>query len=347
MTVQTLHIFITGATGYIGGTILTCLLKHPKSDSFKITAIVRNPEKAKQLKSLGVKVEIGSHSDPEKVEALAAEADVVFEAADVDDLGGTQAVLKGLKKRHEKTGQVPVLIHTSGTAVLCDNASGLHDSSTVYSDASVEQIESLAPSQPHREVDLAVVGADQQGYLRSYIVLPALIWGLATGPLVDIGVQNPHSQQIPLTIRSGLKRGKAVIVGEGKNFWPNVNIEELGDLYMIIFNKALNDAQRLPHGREGFYFGASDEHRFADIYKTVAKALYEAGKVSSPDPAPLEKDEVEKYFGTELMATTVMGGNSRCRADRSLSIGWTPKKGTKEMLASIKPEVETILKESQ
>jgi hypothetical protein len=64
------------------------------------------------------------------------------------------------------------------------------------------------------------------GYIKSYIVLPSTIYGLATGKLVDMGVQNRHSVQIPFLINASLARGQAGIVGEGKNVWPNVNIDE-------------------------------------------------------------------------------------------------------------------------
>ena len=49
---------------------------------------------------------------------------------------------------------------------------------------------------------------------------------MATGALVDIGIQNPHSAQVPGLIKIALSRGRAAMVGAGKNVWPNVDIEE-------------------------------------------------------------------------------------------------------------------------
>jgi hypothetical protein len=60
----------------------------------------------------------------------------------------------------------------------------------------------------------------------TYIILPSTIYGIATGKLVDLGVQHSHSQQLPGLIKAALARGQAGMVGEGKNIWPNVNIEE-------------------------------------------------------------------------------------------------------------------------
>ena len=47
--------------------------------------------------------------------------------------------------------------------VLADNAAGMHPASTIYSDMDPEQIGSLSPAQPHREVDLAILDADAKG----------------------------------------------------------------------------------------------------------------------------------------------------------------------------------------
>jgi len=56
------------------------LLTHPDAASFKITALVRSPEKAEKLRSLGVEPLIGSFTDKDLkflVDAAAA-SDVVM-----------------------------------------------------------------------------------------------------------------------------------------------------------------------------------------------------------------------------------------------------------------------------
>lgn len=47
--------------------------------------------------------------------------------------------------------------------VFSDNAAGMHPTSTIYSDADVEQMASLSPNQLHRSIDLAVLDADSKG----------------------------------------------------------------------------------------------------------------------------------------------------------------------------------------
>lgn len=67
-------------SGYIGGAVLQRLLAHPKGDTFEITALVRNADKAKLLNSLGVNTVIASLSDFDKVAEVSANSDVVINA---------------------------------------------------------------------------------------------------------------------------------------------------------------------------------------------------------------------------------------------------------------------------
>ncbi|KAJ7020344.1 NAD(P)-binding protein [Mycena alexandri] len=328
---------LTGATGYIGGAILTRFLAHPKAHAFQFTVLVRDPKKAEKFEDLGVKAVVGSHSDAHLVEKLASEADVVIAAADCDDLGAAKATLAGLRKRHA-SGVVPIFINTSGTGVISDQAKGAFASDLVYDDSDVKQIQSIAPTQMHRDVDLAITEADEEGYVKTYIVLPSTIYGLAKGQLVDAGLQNPHSQQIPALISAALDRGRAGMVGEGKNLWPNVEIHELADLYTILYDNIVENPD-LGHGWNGFYFGANGEHSLLDVGKAIGEALVATGKSDNPEPTTFSQEELDKYFGGSYL-----GSNSRCRATRSLSIGWKPTKTTSDMLASIRPEVEALIK---
>lgn len=51
------------------------------------------------------------------------------------------------------------------TGVLIDDAGGMYPTDEVYSDLDIDKLETLAPTQPHRDVDLALVNADTEGLL--------------------------------------------------------------------------------------------------------------------------------------------------------------------------------------
>lgn len=172
---------------------------------------------------------------------------------DADDLEAVKVMLRGSKRRFQETGHPPIFIHTvccvvfgrigvyphsnnhqSGTGVLTDDAAGLRASDTVWDDANPEQLDRLPPTAPHRDVDLELIHADDEGYVRVYIVAPATIYGLASGKFVDAGIANKHSIQLPSLIHASLDRGRAGMVGAGVNIWPNVHIDDGG--FLVSFN---------------------------------------------------------------------------------------------------------------
>ncbi|KAL4247620.1 NAD(P)-dependent Metabolic Enzyme [Abortiporus biennis] len=343
------RILLIGATGYIGGSVLSRLLEHPSAETFEITILVRSPEKAQLFKdNFDVDVVIGSNEDLGLVEELAENSHVVFSCADADNLPAVKAILKGLRTRHATVGDLSTLIHTSGTGVLTSDDRGEFASSIVYHDDDPKQIESLAPTQPHRNVDLAIVEADKHGYVKTYIILPSTIYGIASNPLVKAGIQNPISQQIPKLIRVALERdGEAGMVGKGLSIWPSVHIDDISQLYITLFDYIVNNPETTPHGREGFYFGENGEHEWYEISKEIASVLFKLGKTKTQtEPTTFTKEELVKYFGSEAAGYSY-GTNARCRANRSRSIGWKPKYTKEDMLASIEPETRNILDTSE
>ncbi|KAJ3286473.1 hypothetical protein HK104_009031, partial [Borealophlyctis nickersoniae] len=128
-----IKLFITGATGYIGGSILTLLLNSAPG-KYDITALVRDDSRAQPLSSLGVTPLVGSLDDAALLEKASAQADVILNIADADHVGAAKAILSGMEQRAAAGQPAPILIHTSGTGVLLDNAGGAHPSPTVVSD---------------------------------------------------------------------------------------------------------------------------------------------------------------------------------------------------------------------
>ena len=70
----------------------------------------------------------------------------------------------------------------------------------------------------------------------------------------------------------------------------------VSDLYIVLFDKIRTDPEGTPHGREGYYFGASGEHLMYDVCKAVAEVLVERGKGKSPEPTTFSQGDLDKYF---------------------------------------------------
>jgi uncharacterized protein YbjT (DUF2867 family) len=76
-------IFLTGATGYIGGAVLTRLLADPLERTFDTTILVRSTEKASMFnrtfgKKHNLTAVVGSYSDLNLLRTLSADSDIVF-----------------------------------------------------------------------------------------------------------------------------------------------------------------------------------------------------------------------------------------------------------------------------
>ncbi|KZT23301.1 hypothetical protein NEOLEDRAFT_1069710, partial [Neolentinus lepideus HHB14362 ss-1] len=237
---------------------------------------------------------------------------------DCDDLLATRAILKGLKKSHVETGTTHVLIHTVSDilhlarSVLVDNAEGKYATEDYYSDLDIAKIETLGPQQPHRWVDTAIVEMRHSGYVRTHIILPSSIFGLLSGPLFNRSISNPHSMHLPTMIRVSWDRRESGIVGPGKNIWPLVHIDEIVDLYIVLFDKARRDPST-PHGWQGFYFGENGHFTQYEVAKVIGEVLVDKGHMGSSEPTPFSAEELDKYFA----------GVRSSVCDVETRVGWT------------------------
>ncbi|KAF7979145.1 hypothetical protein HWV62_43387 [Athelia sp. TMB] len=329
-TPNKIQILLTGATGYLGGSVLDRLLKHPSAASFIITALVRSQEKAQKLESLGVKAAVGSLVDTTLVQDLAASSDMIFSIATVESETATGIMLAGAKKRYQKTGTRTVVIHTAGASIVSDDDSGMTASEVVVSDTDADTIEAFPLTTPHRKTNAALVAADKEGYVRVHIICPGNVWGTATGAIVDAGVQSPQSKVIPLLLDIGTRRGAAGMIGLGKNIWVHVSLEDLLELYMKLFDAAWAD-DITPHGRFGFYFAGNGALSMYDFSKAIGEALVAAGKITSPEPTSLSEQEISAMPFMKLF-----GKNHCVKCDHARAVGWKPVQDVHAMLASIK-----------
>ncbi|EJD55409.1 NAD(P)-binding protein [Auricularia subglabra TFB-10046 SS5] len=319
MSSTTRKVFFLGATGYIGGAAFVRI--HELFPDFEYTAIVRNPRDNDKIKAAGfTRVVQGSHSDLELIEKEVANSDITIACADADDMPVVQATLRGLKAYFERTGKRAVYLHTSGTGVVTDKAEGEltpEARKKSYNDNIEADIASIPEDKPHRDVDLQIFRAGDEGYVNAYIIAPSTIYGTGRGPVRKI------SQQIPNIVRFTVKRGKGFVIGAGTNIWPGVHISDLEELYALVLKKALSEdavAKKEPAFAR-FYFGTACEFEYGEVERRVAQILHKKGRIAQDGVEQLSLQEAIKF---EPMLSSV-ARNSRTKADRGLALGWKPK----------------------
>ncbi|KZS98417.1 NAD(P)-binding protein [Sistotremastrum niveocremeum HHB9708] len=326
-------VFITGATGFIGGSVLAELINNHKEE-YSITALVRSEAKAKAVATFGATPLVGSHEDPGVLENAAKTHDIIIHTADsADHLVSAKAIIAGLSARSESLPRA-IYIHTSGTGVISDEARGLNASPFIHNDLHPKSIDGLDEKQPHRDVDIFVRDAAKTlgNKATVAIIIPPLIYGIGTGPGKKV------TDQIPALIRFAIKNKFAPIVGQGQNIWNNVHVKDLarGYVYLLQYLKAAEESWT------GYWFAETGEHQWEDVYKELGKVLFQKGLVESPIPKnPGINGEDGKVLRGGDDAYDCWGGNSRCRAERLRQLGWS-KVESLNVLTSLPDEVDAV-----
>ena len=81
--------FLTGATGYIGGSIASALIK----GGHLVRGLVRSPVNAARLAELGISPVLGDLDDSDLLIAEAGASDGVINAANADHSGAVEAMI--------------------------------------------------------------------------------------------------------------------------------------------------------------------------------------------------------------------------------------------------------------
>jgi nucleoside-diphosphate-sugar epimerase len=352
MSSKQINIFLTGATGYIGGSVLTGLLQHPNASNFKITALIRGDEnRVKKLASHGVTPLVGSSNSTDIIEKAASESHVVIHTGDSsDDVPSATAIISGLNKRTQTTGKPVIYIHTSGTGVIAENVRGKKGSNIEYNDLDSDQINGLPEKNIHRNVDLLVINAVQANpQLKAIIILPPLIYGIGTG------LFNRTSIQLPSLVRSALKRGKAEMIGPGEATWDNVHIADLVDGYIILLDQLLaaygpnanpdaKPSQYLTTGREGYYFAEGGRNSWRQVSEKLGEVLLKKNIAKSSKVTSFPEDEVENALGGPF-GWLIVGSHSNSKAERIRKLGWKPHQPS--LLDSIEEQVDALVNEAK
>lgn len=296
-----MKVFITGATGFIGGSIADALVKN----NFDVSGLARNKEKAEFLESRGIVPVLGELDDSEILAKVAADSDIIISAANSDHRGSVETFLKAL------VGTGKTFIHTSGSSIVADKAAGEPADKVFDEETPFEPV----PEKVARvDLDKIIRSAATDG-IRSIIICPTMIYGRGTG-------FHTSSSQIPMLIGQAKKDGVGRYVGQGLNRWSNVHISDLADLYLLAIERALPG---------DFFFAENGE---AEI-KTIAE---EIGRLLDLDP-PAQSwtlEEAEKEWGKG--AALSLSSNSRVRAVKARrELGWQPK--IDNVLSSVAEEI--------
>jgi nucleoside-diphosphate-sugar epimerase len=282
-----MHIFLTGATGYVGSAVLQSLVR----GGHDVSALIRNPREATRASFFGTRPVVGNLSEPQTYAAVAETCDAIVHTALEASTRGPQVdrqavdALLGAASRRAARGQQAAVVYTSGVWVL-GNTSG-----QAAEDALVRPTPLVEWRPAHERL---VLDAGREPLLRTVVVRPGIVYGGSRGIVADL----------LKTAANGLVR----VVGDGRNHWACVHDRDLADLYLRV---AVNpDASGIYHATD-----EADE-RVADIVESVARHAK-----MKPDIRHVPIGEARAKMGPLADALAL---NQIVRGPRARALGWAP-----------------------
>jgi len=282
-----MRIFLTGATGYVGSSILEASLRA----GHHLTALVRDPEKAEHVTLRGGRAIVGELGKPAAYVAAAEESDVIVHAASdrskqsVDvDRRAIETLLGAAGKRID-AGRAATFIYTSGVWVLGDT------NGPATEEAPIKPTPLVAWRPAHEAL---VQSLSRSGQIRTAIVRPGIVYGGARGIISDL--------------LKNAKNGLLRVVGDGRNHWPCVYDRDLADLYVRI----------AAHPEASGIFHANDEadERVSDIVEAIARHF-----MVQPDIRHVPIEEARNKMGQYADALAL---DQVVRSPRARALGWHP-----------------------
>jgi nucleoside-diphosphate-sugar epimerase len=285
-----MKVFVTGATGYIGGSIAERLI----ALGHHVTGLVRSADKIPQLKDRGIEPVLGSLDDSEILAQAAGGADAVIHAASADHPGSVVTLVSAL----ERSGKT--LICTTGSGIAADSADGEYAGSVAFTEDTY--FEPVAFRRPRVAMNHFVRQAAIDKGIRSIVICPSMIYGTGRG-------LQPDSDQLPKLMALSKQLGAGVYFGKGLNRYSNVHIDDLVDLYLLALEKA-------PGG--SFFFAENGDASFKEIAEMISSSLGLGGKTISLSV----EDLVRQYGDAGRYGIT---SNSLVNGVNARRLGWSPK----------------------
>ncbi|KAF5008102.1 hypothetical protein FDECE_5586 [Fusarium decemcellulare] len=344
-TTNSPKILLSGATGYVGGTILDHIVKSREQSLQNLTVdlLVRNQKDSKKLLAV-----YGDRVNPIQWEGLtdtqfitdtAASYDIVLNTGFGFVPDGAEAFVRGLARRIGGGSPTPWLLHLSGCSNLADRplTQEAHPNRE-WDDACSRAIydfleaEDARDPYPQRTAEIRVLSAAEETGVQAISVNTPCIFGTGTGLFRHQGFI------IPAFMRFVLKHGCGFKLNETANFdW--VHVEDLADLFILLLRAILEREDRgigyLPSGKNGIISSSVGYTLQTDMMQLCLDTAFEAGVLptgNTPQHKEIRQFTLEKIAdeimdGLVSMAERSWAGHKRMKGTVARQLlGWNPNR---------------------
>lgn len=339
------RILLTGATGYVGGTLLDHLVKsaEPSIQKLVFDLLVRSEEQGKKLvDAYGKRVHPilwSGLTDVEFIANTAANYDIVINVGSGFITDGSKAFVDGLARRVKSDLPTPWLLNISGCTNLGDRP--LTEQSfpdREWDDSNGNAVYEFLKSEdarnpyPQRTTEVAVLTAAEETGVQAVSLNTPCIFGPGTG------LFNKQGIIIPVLMRYVVKHGYGFKLNETANFdW--VHVEDLADAYVLLLRAILEREDHgvgyIPSGKNGILFPAVARVLQTEILQRCLDASFDAGILPRADtPKTKEIRQVDLQTIADEITAGILGmaeqGWAGNKAQKGTMlpklVGWKPSR---------------------
>jgi nucleoside-diphosphate-sugar epimerase len=283
-----LSVFLTGASGYLGGALVDELL----AAGHRVAALTRAAESAARLAARGVAAVVGTLAEPAGWRDAAAGHDgyvhLAQDAAARDRLDADRVALDTLAIAARRGAGGPAsLVYTSNAFVLGDQGGAM-----LHEDDPLPGGPRWGGWRLDAERHALSLGDET---VAAAVVRPGQVFGGDGGTL-------------PLLFESAVRDGAAAHVGDGDNRWSMVHRGDLARLYRLVVER---------RARGAFHGVDETPVRVRDLARAASEAAGAGGRTRA---VPLDEARAALGGFADMLALDVVVG---CR--RSRALGWRPE----------------------
>lgn len=242
-----MHVFVTGATGWVGSAVVDDLIEAGHT----VTGLARDEEKAATLAWKGARVVRATLEDEDALRTAAAAADAVIHTAFNHDFS----------KFLESAALDQCVIETLGSALAGSQRPLLVTSGLLGLPRGATEADIPNPASP-RKSEVAARALAERGVRSATVRLAPSVHGLG-----DHGF-------VPLLIRMAREKGVCAYIDDGANAWAGVHRLDAARVYRLALEQGVT---------EQVYHAVADESvPFKEIAEVIGRRL---GLPVEPRPA--------------------------------------------------------------
>ncbi|KAK7730350.1 hypothetical protein SLS53_009050 [Cytospora paraplurivora] len=313
------RILITGASGYLGGTLLARWKDAGLPPFDKLYALVRTDAQATAVQQYGAEPLRLDLEDEKAVRESIADKKITIVYFLIDAIKSQAQVflIRALAQVKNATGSDVHFLHKS-------------------------QIEHT-PFDPFKTAVTTnctvIEEADRYG-VRSYIFAPCIVYGKGEG------FGRIISRQTVDVVRAAQASKRMYKVDDGRPTWPVCHVIDNTTLYIRILHKILS-GEDPGHGRNGYFLASPGSVAWDDLYTAMAAAMAKRNVISDDTVVSANEhilEQMAEALGCPPQFVSVfVGGLCTFTAEHGKELGWEPQFAPEHIIEYAEAEVNLIL----